>query len=615
MADVEKELLLRIRADSNLGPQLSQDADALQQLGNKMSEATEQVHKFRSGVDDTVEQLNIFGDRGSALVGEINKISSPLKRLELANKALASSSFQSGGALGQLGGKFQEAKVKAAIAVGGVENLTLALGGAGVALGGVLAGFGFLASATQKYIESNKEATRRTNEVKSAFDDFVVSIGQVVFETPAFQAFMDLAIRKFKDLKDEISGVNLQQELFIQGQIRSQTYKDNADKRAGFRSGVFGEGGPATDPILDFDKLQKNIDYSNKFKDQLDSQQEQQEQIKRNQENLRKGIDKLLSDENKLKIAVTKNIETRGQLEAIQRDLLQKQFKNETDRKKILEYRALGLITEEQLIAKEKELSKKKGKGSGGGGPKRQDTVAISFSDAATNTLKEIFDNLAIKIGGQISATPLALQGAQATAGAIQDTRGQQLGSALAAAQGGVGKGLDTGLSTATEQAKAFDDQVNNLKGSFLDLGVGITDAFLAFSVGATTGKQALAGVLSNIGSLAAQLGTFFILLGTAEGSTGFLGLKGGAAIASGSALLAFGAGLKAGGAYLGKDEKKEKKAKKTKAPDLNRGLGQVRDNLPPLYLVIEGDRMVEVLRPSFERSSRLNRFNLQLGR
>jgi hypothetical protein len=171
-SDIEKEILLRIKADSNLGPQLGQDADALKNLGEKMSEATDGVHKFRGAVDDTVEQLNIFGDRGSALVGEINKISDPLKRLELANKALASSSFQSGGALGQLNSKFQEAKVKAAIAVGGVENLALITGvaTAGVAAlaavvgGALVAAFSYASSSFTAYLEKQREIAKGSDD-------------------------------------------------------------------------------------------------------------------------------------------------------------------------------------------------------------------------------------------------------------------------------------------------------------------------------------------------------------------------------------------------------------------------------------------------------------------
>jgi len=597
MADVEKELLLRIRADSNLGPQLSQDADALQQLGNKMSEATEQVHKFRSGVDDTVEQLNIFGDRGSALVGEINKISDPLKRLELANKALASSSFQSGGALGQLSSKFNETKIKAAIAVGGVENLALITGVAtagvtalaAVVGGALVAAFSYASSSFTAYIEKQREVAKGS-------DDNAVKAKELT--------------RSFDDLKESTDALEQSSGKLVERLL-------GASEKA---------GGLA----VATSQLNRNLEAGKAPGDAFNS-------VLAGQVLLFPALIPLILAYLPLLLIWKKSLELlQNPYKRVTKatDTLTFQMKAQADAAEVLKLALGGVAYQLDLIAKKSSLPKPfldaissfkstgdsrtlaknpLGKGSGGGGPKKQEAVAISFSDTATNTLREIFNNLAIKIGGQISSTPLALQGAQVTAGAVEDTRGQQLGSALAAAQSGVSKGLDTGLSTATDQAKAFDDQVNNLKGSFLDLGVGITDAFLAFGVGAQKGKQALAGVLSNVGSLAAQLGTFFILLGGAESSTGFLGLKGTAAIAAGASLLAFGAGLKAGAASVGVSATNETKSRRQsviKAPNAN-NLPQAQTNTQIIELYLDGNKVASTLAPAFNNLSDSGRLQL----
>lgn len=97
-------------------------AGEVKSLGEALSDQSEEVHKFRSGIDDAVEQLNIFGDAGAALVGEINKISDPLKRLAVANEIIASTSTKAAQDQRDLQDAFNASRVKAISAAGGVEQ-------------------------------------------------------------------------------------------------------------------------------------------------------------------------------------------------------------------------------------------------------------------------------------------------------------------------------------------------------------------------------------------------------------------------------------------------------------------------------------------------------------
>ncbi len=97
-------------------------AGEVKSLGEALSDQSEEVHKFRSGIDDAVEQLNIFGDAGAALVGEINKISDPMKRLAVANEIIASTSTKAAQDQRDLQDAFNASRVKAISAAGGVEQ-------------------------------------------------------------------------------------------------------------------------------------------------------------------------------------------------------------------------------------------------------------------------------------------------------------------------------------------------------------------------------------------------------------------------------------------------------------------------------------------------------------
>lgn len=183
--------LARITAQSNaLGKSIAGigDAGKLKSFGLALQDQAEALHALRSGVDDTVERLNLFGDAGAALAGEINKISDPMKRLELGQLALSGQTSKLGTAISGVSQRFAEMKTRAAIALGGVENLELVMGAAGIAAGTLAAAIGGTLAAAydratnglEKYLEKNKQAKALQDFAAQAADANAQELGKSV---------------------------------------------------------------------------------------------------------------------------------------------------------------------------------------------------------------------------------------------------------------------------------------------------------------------------------------------------------------------------------------------------------------------------------------------------
>lgn len=157
-------------------------------LGQALSDQSEEVHKFRSGIDDAVEQLNIFGDAGAALVGEINKISDPMKRLAVANDLAKQKSGLFSSASQKLTDTIQAQRVKLIAAAGGVERYEQSVGALksafGLALGGATAFFGFLggagAAAINKFIDSDRKTSEALKKLSESFDKLLYTFGNAI---------------------------------------------------------------------------------------------------------------------------------------------------------------------------------------------------------------------------------------------------------------------------------------------------------------------------------------------------------------------------------------------------------------------------------------------------
>ena len=102
--------------------------EPLRDLGRAMQDATESTHQLRSGVDDVVEQLNLFGDAGASLVAEINKIPDPMKRIALAQDLMARKAELVDNKYTKMNNAFIEGKTALAVQYGGIENLNAKLG-------------------------------------------------------------------------------------------------------------------------------------------------------------------------------------------------------------------------------------------------------------------------------------------------------------------------------------------------------------------------------------------------------------------------------------------------------------------------------------------------------
>lgn len=184
----------------------------LESLGKALQAQTEHVHDLRSGVDDAVEQLNIFGDAGAALVGEINKISDPMKRLAVANQLAASKSGILNSASQKVADSMQALRVKLIVAAGGVEKYEQSVealkGGLGLAVGAV-GGFaaaigGAATAAVTKFIEEDAKAHKSVKALTDAFDDLVFTFGNAIVGGDNFVTVTDRIAKAVEDMTRRI---------------------------------------------------------------------------------------------------------------------------------------------------------------------------------------------------------------------------------------------------------------------------------------------------------------------------------------------------------------------------------------------------------------------------
>lgn len=253
--------------------QTAKSREGLRDLGVAMQDASEATHQLRSGVDDVVEQLNLFGDAGADLVAEINKISDPMKRVAAAQRLMANQSSITGGAVQRFNNALVAGKLRIATLVGGMGNLSLLLGGVGVAAGAAAGGFGLLVAAVNKYIDSNAQAQYRVKELTTAFDNFVNAIGQVAFNIPVVQNGMTFLIKQFTELRREIDGTTAAKRRFVEEGIAREK-GSSTDERAKAYKGALR---PGDDPLLAMAYAQQDDrvvqdKYAKQFEDQLDKQ-------------------------------------------------------------------------------------------------------------------------------------------------------------------------------------------------------------------------------------------------------------------------------------------------------------------------------------------------------
>lgn len=184
-------ILYKIEVDSeDFQRGLRGSAEDLKKLGTQLEDSTEHVHKFRAGVDDVVEQLNIMGDAGAQLVGEINKIRDPVKRLTLANEVMATKTNALGTALVDVSERLTVWKTKMAASLGGVENFNLVAGAAVLGVGALATGIGALGAklvqvagvSLQAYIKANERATKVQADFEATAARTSKTLGELIYK-------------------------------------------------------------------------------------------------------------------------------------------------------------------------------------------------------------------------------------------------------------------------------------------------------------------------------------------------------------------------------------------------------------------------------------------------
>lgn len=244
--------------------------EGLKDLGVAMQDATEATHQFRSGVDDVVEQLNVFGDAGADLVAEINKISDPMKRVEVAQRLMANQSSITGGAVQRFTNTLVAGKLRLAGMVGGMGNLTLLLGGLGAAAGLAGAGIGGLVAAVNKYIDSNEQAKKRVKELTDSWDGLVVASGELIFKLPIVQEGISYLTKEFTGLRREIDGTTEAKRKFVEEGIKKEKGSTTQQRSAAYKKTL----APGDDPLLamayaQLDDQEAEMKYAAAFEEKL----------------------------------------------------------------------------------------------------------------------------------------------------------------------------------------------------------------------------------------------------------------------------------------------------------------------------------------------------------
>jgi hypothetical protein len=109
-------------------------------LGKALDETTDPLNELRNGIEGLGDRLVLFGGQGERLRNEIEEIRDPALRARVANEQWAVANTNLNGTLGKLGDRLQVAKIEAAGAVGGLDNLNRLAAAAALGVGVLVAG-------------------------------------------------------------------------------------------------------------------------------------------------------------------------------------------------------------------------------------------------------------------------------------------------------------------------------------------------------------------------------------------------------------------------------------------------------------------------------------------
>jgi hypothetical protein len=182
-----EQILIQVSAETGQADdRLKSVAERAEALGRALDNTTDPINALRNGLEGLGDRLVVFGDAGATLRNEIEAIRDPVLRAKVANEQWAAASTNLSGVIGGLSDRLQVARIRAAGAVGGIENLDRITLAAAAGVGLLAAGMVKLGSALLDvaskglavYSASLEDATRRTQTAEAQTQSLYQTIGR-----------------------------------------------------------------------------------------------------------------------------------------------------------------------------------------------------------------------------------------------------------------------------------------------------------------------------------------------------------------------------------------------------------------------------------------------------
>lgn len=591
MADYTKTILVAVETDTDSARQ------GMQRFGESLSSSAEALNKLRSGIDDTIDGLKLYGERGQRVASQIEAISDPTRRLAAAKAALASEAKRADSALGRLGSALEATRVNASLALGGSEAVTRGLtllGGAALVAGGALVTG--VVKGLETYLASDAKASKALEGLTDRFNRLLFTFGEAIVGGDRLGAAFDLVGKVLDELTKKVGDNRQQIADGTLGIVEALSYVAEGALKMGLGVQIFFQG------IVDSVQYlvqQVTLGYLNLFK-LIDRW---------------RGIETSAANNEWLRLVASDNPFAETEAMAARLDRVSEGFER---------LRAGISAVGATPLGAAREYTPQSGRG--GGAPRATLPEGFSLSTSQVDEVlllleiakdrERFFDGLIIgqdarALGEDVGARAIERIGARG-----EGKRLTNVNSAIQAASAKLGEGI----GPASEAATRFQEQMDSLTATVVGFGVQSFQAFAAFATGAKSGKQALGEVLASLGALAVQTGTFFILAGTASSALPFLGLSGGAAIGAGIGLVALGTGLQLGGAALASSGAKSGAGGGAGAggfasfgPQLPQAQG-AEPQKEEVFLILDGERVAALLGPRFQQLGELGHLRLPLA-
>lgn len=140
------------------------------------NKSARKVKELKNEIDDTLDQLDLFGDRGTAIKGAIEGIADPLKRAEAGQRAFNEQLRFSQSRLGKAADSFASFKAGIVALPGPIKALGVAAG----ATGGLL--LSAVGASLKAWAENSPTARLEAERLETAFENLKSSVGGVVAE-------------------------------------------------------------------------------------------------------------------------------------------------------------------------------------------------------------------------------------------------------------------------------------------------------------------------------------------------------------------------------------------------------------------------------------------------